>query len=146
MKFEESLVDGQKSEEIVLNIIQKKYPNAFIKSGYHKEYDIEIPEIDQTIEVKKDFKSQETGNIVVEIEMGGKPSALSTTTANWWVIHINSSELIWIPTETIKEMIEFEELDTVEFTGKGDDVSKIAYLVPIKHFLLYCHKIQHIKL
>ena len=90
MKFEEALIDGKKSEEIVLNIVQKKYPKAFIKSGYHKEYDIEIPEIDQTIEVKKDFKSQETGNIVVEIEMNGKPSALLTTTANWWVIHILS--------------------------------------------------------
>ena len=146
MKFEEALIDGKKSEEIVLNIVQKKYPKAFIKSGYHKEYDIEIPEIDQTIEVKKDFKSQETGNIVVEIEMNGKPSALLTTTANWWVIHISPEDLIWITPETIKEMLEFEEFDTVEFIGKGDDVSKIAYLIPKKYFFLYCHKIQHLKL
>ena len=69
MEFEESLVSGQKSESIVLDIIKKKYPKAYIMEGYHKEYDIMIPEINETVEVKKDFKSKYTGNIVVEIEM-----------------------------------------------------------------------------
>ena len=145
MEFEKALIDGQKSEETVLGVIQKKYPNAFIISGYHKEYDIDIPEIGQTVEVKKDFKSQETGNIVIEIEMNGEPSGLSTTTADWWAIHISSKYLIWITPETIKEMLMIEEFNTVEFIGKGDDVSKIAYLIPKKCFFIYCHKIQRLK-
>ena len=145
MEFKKALLDGKKSEKTVLNIIQKKYPNAFIKSGYHKEYDINIPEISQTVEVKKDFKSQETGNIVVEIEMNGEPSGLSTTTADWWVFHTNPECLIWIAPETIKEMLLIEEFGIVEFTGKGDYVSKIAYLIPDKYFFFYCYKMQRIK-
>ena len=145
MEFETALIAGQKSEEIVLDIIQKEYPSAFIKSGYHKEYDINIPEASQTVEVKQDFKSQYTGNIVVEIEMYGKPSGLSTTTADWWAIHISPEELIWITPETIKAMLLIEEFDTVEFIGKGDDTSKIAYLIPKKCFFFYCHKRQKLK-
>ena len=44
MDFEKSLIIGQESEVIVLNQIKKKYPTAFIVEGYHKEYDIMIPE------------------------------------------------------------------------------------------------------
>ena len=64
MNFEESLISGHESEKIVLNTIKKKYPKAYIVEGYNKEYDIMIPEIDETVEVKKDFKSKYTGNVV----------------------------------------------------------------------------------
>ena len=56
MKFAEALADGKGSERIVLHIIKKKYSTAFIRDGYSKEYDIAIPEIDKTIEVKKRFQ------------------------------------------------------------------------------------------
>ena len=56
MKFNDSLLSGKQSENIILKMVQNKYPKAYIKEGYHKEYDIMIPEIDKTIEVKKDFK------------------------------------------------------------------------------------------
>jgi len=106
MEFEESLLSGQESENIVLDMIKKKYPKAYLVEGYHKEYDIMIPELNETVEVKKDFKSKYTGNIVVEIEMNNRPSGLATTTADWWVFHINEGELIWITPSIIKEMIE----------------------------------------
>ena len=80
MGFQESLTSGQKSENLVLDIIKKKYPKAFLKEGYHKEYDIMIPEINKTVEVKKDFKSQYTGNVVIEVEMNNRPSGLETST------------------------------------------------------------------
>ena len=146
MNFEESLIIGQESEVIVLNQIKKKYPKAFIVEGYHKEYDIMIPEINKTVEVKKDFKSQYTGNIVIEVEMNNKPSGLSTTTADWWVIHPEEYELIWITPNKIKEMLDFEDLNVVDFIGKGDDVSKLAYLVPIKYIYLYSDKIQELEI
>jgi hypothetical protein len=137
MKFAESLVSGKESERLVLNIIKNKYPQAYIKEGYHKEYDIMIPETNKTVEVKKDFKSQYTGNIVVEISMNNKRSALSTTTADWWVFHTNDKELIWITPKNIKEMIYMEKFEPVEFTGKGDTVSKVAYLIPKAYFSIY---------
>ena len=142
MKFAESLVSGQESEKLVLNIIKNKYPQAFIKEGYHKEYDIMIPETDKTVEVKKDFKSQYTGNIVVEISMNNKRSALSTTTADWWVFHTSDEEMIWITPKNIKEMIRMEKFQRVEFTGKGDIASKIAYLIPKAYFSMYGTKVK----
>jgi len=145
MEFEESLLSGQESENIVLDMIKKKYPKAYIVEGYHKEYDIMIPELNETVEVKKDFKSKYTGNIVVEIEMNNRPSGLATTTADWWVFHVNEGELIWITPSIIKEMIEEESFNPVEFTGEGDKISKLAYLIPKMDFYLYCNKIALLK-
>jgi len=95
--------------------------------GYFKEYDIIIPEIDKTIEVKSDVKSLHTGNFVVEVEFDGKPSALSTTTADWWVFYDSKAEF-WITPELIKHAV--KDLELREFVGKGDTKSKKAYLCP----------------
>jgi|TARA_R100001443_G_scaffold12034_2_gene21516 hypothetical protein len=146
MKFEESLSSGKQSENIVLSMIRNKYPKAYIKEGYHKEYDIMIPEINQTVEVKKDFKSKHTGNIVIEMEMNNKPSGLQTTTADWWVFHLDKKEVVWISLNKLKEMIMFEDYTLVEFIGKGDDVSKLAYLAPKKDLYAYSDKIKELKL
>jgi len=143
MKFAESLASGQDSEKLVLSIIKNRgYPKAFIKEGYHKEYDIMIPEKGKTVEVKRDFKSQYTGNIVVETAMNNKRSALSTTTADWWVFHTSDEEMIWITPKNIKEMIRMEKFEPVEFTGKGDTASKIAYLIPKAYFSIYGTKVK----
>ena len=144
MKFNESLSSGKQSENIILKMVQNKYPKAYIKEGYHKEYDIMIPEINKTIEVKKDFKSQYTGNVVIEMEMNNRPSGLQTTTADWWVFHLDETEIVWITLERLKEMVEFEGYKLVEFIGEGDEISKQAYLVPKKDLYMYSNKIKEI--
>ena len=144
MKFNESLSSGKQSENIVLKMVQNKYPKAYIKEGYHKEYDIMIPEINKTIEVKKDFKSQYTGNVVIEMEMNNRPSGLQTTTADWWVFHLDETEIVWITLERLKEMIEFEDYNLVEFIGEGDEISKQAYLVPKKDLYMYSNRIKEL--
>jgi len=127
--FKKDLSRGTKVEYFVLQKIKNKYPEARRINGYCKEYDIWIPEINQGIEVKYDPKSNETGNIVIEIEMGGKPSALSTTKASQWVFYDGKS-LVSIEPRVIKECIYRNQLRLVTFTGPGDDKSKKAYLVP----------------
>tara|TARA_R100001510_G_C7583518_1_gene155651 strand:- start:225 stop:677 length:453 start_codon:yes stop_codon:yes gene_type:complete len=144
MKFNESLSSGKQSENIILKMVQNKYPKAYIKEGYHKEYDIMIPEINKTIEVKKDFKSQYTGNVVIEMEMNNRPSGLQTTTADWWVFHLDETEIVWITLERLKEMVEFEDYNLVEFIGEGDEISKQAYLVPKKDLYMYSNKIKEL--
>ena len=133
--FKESLKDGKKSEEAVLSIIKIKYPTAYIIDGYYKYYDIFVPEKNLGIEVKKDVKSQETGNIVVEIEFNGKPSALSTTRADYWVFD-DGECYIWIDPSKLRGIVHnFGQIR--EFVGKGDTKSKKAYLMPktlIKEF------------
>tara|TARA_R100000231_G_scaffold138435_1_gene116787 strand:- start:843 stop:1295 length:453 start_codon:yes stop_codon:yes gene_type:complete len=144
MKFNDSLSSGKQSENIVLKMVQNKYPKAYIKEGYHKEYDIMIPEINKTIEVKKDFKSQYTGNVVIEMEMNNRPSGLQTTTADWWVFHLDETEIVWITLERLKEMIEFEDYNLVKFIGEGDEISKQAYLVPKKDLYMYSNRIKEL--
>ena len=144
MKFNESLSSGKQSENIILKMVQNKYPKAYIKEGYHKEYDIMIPEINKTIEVKKDFKSQYTGNVVIEMEMNNRPSGLQTTTADWWVFHLDETEIVWITLERLKEMVEFEGYNLVEFIGEGDEISKQAYLVPKKDLYMYSNRIKEL--
>ena len=144
MKFNESLSSGKQSENIILKMVQNKYPKAYIKEGYHKEYDIMIPEINKTIEVKKEFKSQYTGNVVIEMEMNNRPSGLQTTTADWWVFHLDETEIVWITLKRLKEMVEFEGYKLVEFIGEGDEISKQAYLVPKKDLYMYSNKIKEL--
>jgi len=84
--FHEDLERGKAIEQKALEVIRKKYPCAAIIDGF-KGYDIWIPELHKSIEVKYDPMSNETGNIVVEIEMNGKASALITTTAEYWLFH-----------------------------------------------------------
>jgi len=144
MGFQESLTSGQKSENLVLDIIKKKYPKAFLKEGYHKEYDIMIPEINKTVEVKKDFKSQYTGNVVIEVEMNNRPSGLETSTADWWVFHLNDIELVWIKLKRLKELVKSEDYNLVEYIGKGDTISKLAYLVKKKDIYLWSNKIKEL--
>ena len=144
MGFQESLTSGQKSENLVLDIIKKKYPKAFLKEGYHKEYDIMIPEINKTVEVKKDFKSQYTANVVIEVEMNNRPSGLETSTADWWVFHLNDIELVWIKLKRLKELVKSEDYNLVEFIGKGDTISKLAYLVKKKDIYLWSNKIKEL--
>ncbi len=67
--FDEDLKDGHNAEREVLNLLKTKYPCAVIIPGLCKEMDIYVPEIHKRYEVKKDFKSKSTGNLVVEISM-----------------------------------------------------------------------------
>ena len=125
--FKNDLKIGKSVEEKILNKIKKKYPKAYIIDGYFKDYDIYIPETDISVEVKKDEKSKETGNYVIEVEFNGKPSALSTTKANYWVIYDGECE-VWTTPLKIKESV--KNLPIREFIGKGDTKPKKAYLCP----------------
>ena len=130
--FKESLKDGQKSEQAILSIILQKYPTAEMMQGYYKYYDIFVPEKNIGVEVKKDVKSQETGNLVVEVEFNGYPSALSTTRADYWVFDDGES-YIWIETDKLRHICsEFKEIRT--FVGNGDTKPKKAHLIP-KHII-----------
>ena len=125
--FKESLSIGNSVEDIVCAKIKKKYPKAYVKKGYCKEYDIYVPEIDKKVEVKQDKKSNYTHNIVVEIEMPpGTPSGLSTTESDYWVFD-DGETYIWITPDTLRQVV--KPFKPVKFIGKGDNTEKLAYLI-----------------
>jgi len=131
VKFKEALKKGKETEEEILFLIRSKYPNAFIINGYKKEYDIYIPEIKKSVEVKQDYKSNHTNNYVIEVFMFGKPSGLLSSTADFWVFS-DGEKYVWTTRDIIKDKILLENYKIANFIGKGDVEPKKAYLVPKK--------------
>jgi hypothetical protein len=140
MEFTESKVSGDIIEEEVLKLIQKKYPQAYTTKhkGKFSDYDIFIPELNEGVEVKGDYMSAETGNIVVEVEMNNKPSALSVTKAKYWVF-VEGYRMIWLEPIDIYRLIDQKAYRRAAFTGEGDTKEKHAYLV------LHMHLVEHAK-
>ena len=134
--FHRDLDQGKKVEDIVLAKIHEKYPLATKLKGKVKPYDIYIPELNIYVEVKSDKKSQETGNIVIEVEMYDKPSGLNSTRSDVWVIY-TGTEFIYITPMRIWECVSRNMLSPVKFIGKGDDQFKKAYLVKIDQLKEY---------
>ena len=133
--FNKDLERGFEVEYAVLEIIRKKYPSASLINAY-KGYDIWVPELHKSVEVKYDPMSNETGNIVIEIEMNGKLSALSTTTADYWVFHDDHVFVMMKPMSIVNCIFQ-NKLQYVEFVGQGDTSKKKAFLVPKE--LLFKH-------
>ena len=138
--FNEDLERGFEVEFAVLEIIQKKYPSASLIHAY-KGYDIWIPELHKSVEVKYDPMSNETGNIVVEIEMNGHLSALSTTTADFWVFHDDHVFVMMKPMSIVNCIFQ-NKLQYVEFVGQGDTSKKKAFLVPKELLFQYGKKLE----
>lgn len=138
MSFLDDLLEGVAVEQKVLTKIKEKYPSATLINAY-KGYDIWIPETNQGIEVKYDPMSNKTGNIVVEIEMNGKKSALTTTTADYWVFY-DDNVFAWFKPMDIVYCIFVNKLRCVDFVGEGDSSSKRAFLVPKD--ILFSHAIK----
>ena len=130
--FYQDLERGKAIEGKALAVIRKKYPSASLIEAF-KGYDIWIPELHKSVEVKYDPMSNETGNIVVEIEMSGKASALITTTADYWLFYDDHVFMLIKPMSIVNCIFQ-EKLTFVEFVGNGDSSRKKAFLVP-KHLL-----------
>jgi len=134
--FEKDLRVGQELEQLVLDAIKKKYPSAVQVPGKFKPYDIFVAEKNLKVEVKVDYKSQETGNIIIELYMFNKPSALLSTEADYWIIH-TGKEILWAKPKKIIECIMINNIKSKEILGSGDTQKKIACLIPIELFKQY---------
>jgi len=142
-QFKEDLSTGEHIELKVLQSIRQKYPKAYKIEGYFKDFDLYIPEIEKSVEVKYDYKAKETGNIVVELTFNGKPSALLTTKADFWVFVLHD-RYIWTTPENIKKSIGIHGKDPARFKGRGDIHYKLAWLIPIKEIEKTSESIQFI--
>lgn len=132
---------GDIIEEEILNIIQKKHPKAkrSADKGKFSDYDIIIPELNKTVEVKGDYRSNETNNLVIEVEMFNKPSALSVTKSDYWIF-VDGYKLVWVKPINIYRFLEQSNYSRREITGRGDSFSKMVYLVNKKEFFDYIER------
>jgi len=130
-EYSEAKKIGDIGEEEILKQINKKYPLAYIDNTgkANSDWDIYIPEISEGIEVKIDYMSTITKNIVIEVEMNNKLSALSITKAKYWVF-ITGTRFIWVtPLEIYRFIEQHFEYGRIPFIGDGDSTSKKAYLI-----------------
>ncbi len=117
---------GQIGEIKLLELIRTVYPNAYIQIGYCPEYDIVIPELNQTVEVKWDMESNRTGNYIVETTCNGKPSCINVTTATYWVFY-DSNDFAGIRTDILKDYIQKYNCREITFSKYGQTIT--GYLV-----------------
>jgi hypothetical protein len=73
--FKKDLQRGRDIENLILNKVKQKYACAVLIDGKFKDYDLFIPETNKTIEIKGDYRSCQTGNILIELMMFNVPSA-----------------------------------------------------------------------
>ena len=130
MTFQDDLKIGSKAEDDLLEKLRQAFPLAFRAEGLHPDFDINIPELDKTVEVKFDPRSQDTGNIVIEY-FHNKPSAFSVSQADYWVID-TGEEVLWFTRDAILACILTEGMHPVKIHGAGDRFSKWVFLVPLK--------------
>ena len=135
--------DGDVLEYFVLKKLKVDYPNARndnVDGVALEDWDLYIPEKDCGIEIKGDFRSLETGNIVIETaNKGGRLSALSVTKAKYWVI-ITGKRYIWITPLAIYRFIDQHKKDWFwrdDLKGEGDNYTKTAYMFKHDKFVLY---------
>lgn len=123
--FQRDLRYGRGFETLILNWSKRKYPNAFLKDGSFKGYDIDASP--SLLECKFDWKSKRTKNIVIEFEDRGKPSGIATTKATHWIhcFHEIDWQVAIATVDDWKAMV--KDLDTI---NGGDDFSTLMYLVP----------------
>lgn len=142
MSWSKDLDIGKKIERLVCSQINLKYPKAFVVEGYNKGYDIEIPEVNQTIEVKFDYMSQRTGNYMIETKYGGEDSGITTTTATWW-LQVDMDGQTWIKPESLEYVL--RDYKIIDMKGIGDSKGKSGYLLPISALIFspYAKYVAH---
>ena len=127
-KFVKDLETGKVYEKKALELIQKKYPKAFIQDGYFLEWDIYIPELDMGVEVKSDAQYKKTGNFYVEYECNDKPSGIATTKAKYYYIYLD--KLYILETKDLKDKCR-KYLNTKKDKKGGDNMASKGITIPI---------------
>lgn len=130
--FKSDITAGEEQEQRLLALIKKKYPSAYKVQGNHKQFDLSVPEVKKTVEVKFDRKSKETGNIFIECSFNGEPSGIEATTADFWII-TDGEVSYWIETETLKYLI--RELRCRRCTYSGVDGTTVSSFLLRRAFL-----------
>ena len=135
--FRIDLEKGKIAEKEALRLIQKeyRYTEAYIREGYCKGFDIAIPELGWTLEVKLDSLYKTYGNLFIENTCNKRPSGIETTTADiWWIFYDEDdlSKIKKIRTKTLREMIKDNNY-TNKFGGEPNNVTT-GYTIPIGEF------------
>jgi thermostable 8-oxoguanine DNA glycosylase len=116
-RWHKDLERGKKIEREVLERMLAIFKQTYQTFGKDSRFDIKIPELQITIEVKFDPKSLETGNLVVEY-YHNQSSGLSTSEASHWLF-VTGTEEIWISKFQLLKCILAERIMPTRIHGPG---------------------------
>jgi len=97
MDFNTTLEWGRKIERLFAAKMLAKYPVEkveFAPNEEFKDWDVKITIawLDKTYEIKRDYKSQETWNIALEIKCNWKPSGILASKADYIIYCLSEDE------------------------------------------------------
>lgn len=127
--FNKDKQDGDSAEDFVLECIQVHFPTAYRVQGKEARFDIIVPEVDKTIEVKNDLMAAKTGNLAIEMcKKSGESSGIMISEADYWVI-MAGGEMFMIDRVALRQYC--EQADHRKVWG-GDRWASQMMLVPIE--------------
>lgn len=138
-KFYKDLKMGQSVEEEVLQWCLPHDNNTRFAPPKTKGFDIVLPTLDKTIEVKYDKYSKSSGNIAIEYSYKNQPSGIQSTTADAWVIKLwNEDWEFWsFKTKDLTKLCK-----TCRRIGGGDGMASMMFLVPVASAILIGTKLN----
>lgn len=98
-----------------------------------------------TVEVKRDFKVSNSGNVAIEYRCWRKLSGISVTKALWWAIILDGTKyghevVIIIKTDRLKAISKYWYKRGMKTTG-GDDNASEMVLVPVGQLVTWSSSI-----
>ena len=129
MTFDLDLQIGKRVERSWLDRMKVAFRESYQTFGEDSRYDIYVPELKVSIEVKYDPKSRETGNVVIEY-YHAKPSGILTSKATHWLFDLGEEEL-WFDRRSLIGCILLAGKKPVQIHGPGDRHPKAVFLIPI---------------
>lgn len=91
----------------------------------------------KTIEVKRDFKASQTGNVFVEFFCRGKPSGISTTEALFWAFILDHKTVVLLPTDRLKNLARVAHKQGKIVKG-GDSNASQGVLISVERLVGQC--------
>ena len=104
---------------------------------YNPDFDIVLPELDITIEVKLDEASNRYTNYAIETRFEGQPSGITSTKSKVW-IQANNSGLLILNSSALLEMVSKMSKITRDINGKDVELC----LIPQASLLLHGTMVQ----
>ena len=133
MDFNKTLESWKKIEKEFAKIMIDRYSNIekveFAPDTQFKDWDVKITVgwIERTYEIKRDFKSQETWNIALEIKCNWKPSWIFASKADFIIYCLNEDEFYWQNRwELLYRIADINKYKTVWWDGERAEMYIIA--------------------
>lgn len=136
--FKKDLAFGQRYERIALQYYE--YKEHRFMNGYFKAYDI-LFDNKFRVEVKADRNAYFTKHVAIEVEYKSKPSGLSSTEADEWIIFVTTPDqkhqAFRVKSKRLRKLVQ----GCRQLRG-GDGRQSLFYILPIAKLKKYrVHKI-----